>query len=163
MESVEQEDLQLLQNVRKWELLVKKLRIGVPVNRGFSDLVNLRLDETNATMSLGVGMVARIGNKNMRIFLKPLDVDLWITIIGFLIVIEFVIWVIEHPINKEFQGSPAQQVRITLWFSFSTLVFAHSKTSMLIRLASNDFIEYHNNNLLRGAIVRNLNFKDGQA
>ncbi|KAM7496292.1 hypothetical protein LguiA_020706 [Lonicera macranthoides] len=178
----------------KMGIISKKLRIGVPVNRGFLDLVNLRLDETNATIvtsfcidvfsaaieglqyeapyefipffrpnghsvgsrndlidqvkfrlfdvvvgdttitanrslyvdftlpytDLGVGMVVRIGNKNMRIFLEPLDVDLWMTIVGFLIVI----------------GS--------------------------IRLASNDFIEYRDNNLLRGAIVRNLNFRDGK-
>lgn len=91
---------------------------------------SLYVDFTLPYTDLGVGMVARIGNKNMWIFSEPLDVDLWITIVGFVILIGFVIWIIEHPINEEFQGSPAQQVGTTLWFSFSTLVYAHSKTSL---------------------------------
>ena len=91
---------------------------------------SLYVDFTLPFTDLGVGMVARFGNKNMWIFLEPLDADLWITIGGFLILIGFVIWVIEHPLNEEFQGSPAQQVGTTLWFSFSTLVFAHSKSSL---------------------------------
>lgn len=39
----------------------------------------------------------------------------------------FVVWVIEHEKNEEFRGSPARQMGTILWFSFSTLVFAHSK------------------------------------
>ncbi|KDP43923.1 hypothetical protein JCGZ_05390 [Jatropha curcas] len=35
------------------------------------------------------------------------------------------IWVLEHRINEEFQGSPSQQVGTSFWFSFSTMVFAH--------------------------------------
>ncbi|KAL6289622.1 hypothetical protein ACE6H2_007132 [Prunus campanulata] len=61
----------------------------------------------------------------MWIFLKPLSADLWITSAGFYILTGFVVWIIEKPINQEFQGSPSQQIGTIFWFSFSTLVFAH--------------------------------------
>lgn len=34
-------------------IVYKILRTGIPVNRGFSDLVNIRLDETSATVITG--------------------------------------------------------------------------------------------------------------
>ncbi|XP_016649714.1 PREDICTED: glutamate receptor 1.2-like [Prunus mume] len=74
---------------------------------------------------LGVGMLVSNENGDMWIFLKPLSADLWITIAGFFILTGFVVWVIERPANPEYQGKPSQQIGTILWFSFSTLVFAH--------------------------------------
>ncbi|KAH6821813.1 hypothetical protein C2S53_008418 [Perilla frutescens var. hirtella] len=59
------------------------------------------------------------------IFMKPLTVGLWLTIGAFFIFTGFVVWVLEHRVNKEFRGPPTQQLGTTLWFSFSTLFFAH--------------------------------------
>ena len=75
-------------------------------------------------------MVVPNNNKNMWIFLKPLSVDLWITTAAFFILTGIIVWIIEHPNNEEFQGSLSQQIGTVLWFSFSTLVFAHSKYSL---------------------------------
>lgn len=78
----------------------------------------------------GVKMVVRVKDderKNMWIFLKPLSWDLWLTTGGAFIFTAVVVWVLEHSQNSEFRGSRQQQVGTTLWFSFSTLVFAHSK------------------------------------
>ncbi|KAI7984631.1 Glutamate receptor 1.3 [Camellia lanceoleosa] len=87
---------------------------------------SLYVDFTLTYTDIGVGSVARVDmKKNMWIFLKPLDSDLWLTSAGFFILTGFVVWIIERPINKEFQGSRAQQIGTVLWFSFSTLVFAH--------------------------------------
>ncbi|CAK9140850.1 unnamed protein product [Ilex paraguariensis] len=87
---------------------------------------SLYVDFTLPYTDLGVGMIVRKPiDKNMWIFLKPLDADLWLTSAAFFILTGFVVWVIEHPKNREFQGSPAQQIGIVFWFSFSTLVFAH--------------------------------------
>ncbi|CAK9150468.1 unnamed protein product [Ilex paraguariensis] len=82
----------------------------------------------------GVGLIARkpMDNKNMWIFLKPLDGKLWLATAACFILTGFVVWVIEHPINEEFQGSLAQQIGTVCWFSFSALVFAHRE-----RLLSN--------------------------
>ncbi|CAK9142718.1 unnamed protein product [Ilex paraguariensis] len=50
---------------------------------------------------LGVGMITRkpIRDKNMWIFLKPLDANLWFTSGAFFILTSFVVWV-----NEDFQG-----------------------------------------------------------
>ncbi|KAA8550529.1 hypothetical protein F0562_002213 [Nyssa sinensis] len=87
---------------------------------------SLYVDFTLPYTEMGVGTVAPVvENKNMWIFLKPLDSGLWITSASFFIITGFVVWAIEHPINEEFQGSPAQQIGTALWFGFSTLVYAH--------------------------------------
>ncbi|XP_060217893.1 glutamate receptor 2.8-like [Lycium barbarum] len=73
--------------------------------------------------------------KNAWIFLKPLKSELWITTGAFFVFIGFVVWVLEHRVNKEFQGPKHKQIGMIFWFSFSTLVFAHKErvTSNLTR------------------------------
>ncbi|KAK1569144.1 hypothetical protein Q3G72_033111 [Acer saccharum] len=94
---------------------------------------SLYVDFTSPYSDLGVGMVARKERKNhMWIFLEPLTTDLWLSSASFFILTGIVIWLIEHPINNEFQGSISQQIGTIFWFSFSTLVFAHRE-----RLISN--------------------------
>ncbi|KAL4565880.1 hypothetical protein LXL04_029986 [Taraxacum kok-saghyz] len=85
----------------------------------------------------GVSMLvpARVDDsKNVWIFMRPLEMELWITIGAFFIYIGFVIWVLEHRVNSEFRGPPHQQVGTIFWFSFSTLVFAH-KEKMISNLS----------------------------
>ncbi|KAK2979001.1 hypothetical protein RJ640_023583 [Escallonia rubra] len=85
---------------------------------------SLYVDFTLHFTDIGVGTVAPLSN-SMWIFLEPLEGSLWVTTACFFILTGFVIWVIEHAVNEEFQGSPAQQIGRVLWFSFSTLVYAH--------------------------------------
>lgn len=66
--------------------------------------------------------------KNAWIFMKPLTSGLWLTIGAFFVFTGFVVWVLEHRKNKAFRGPPYKQVGMIFWFSFSTLVFAHSKS-----------------------------------
>ncbi|XP_022759821.1 glutamate receptor 2.2-like [Durio zibethinus] len=99
---------------------------------GDTTITASRFSEVDLTLpytDLGVGMVVRKTNKNnMWMFLKPLARNLWITTAAFFIFTGFVVWLIEHPINDEFQGQPAKQIGTIFWF-FSTLVFAHRKYS----------------------------------
>ncbi|XP_075663577.1 glutamate receptor 2.1-like [Castanea sativa] len=64
------------------------------------------------------------GSKNAWIFLKPLSWELWITSGCFFVFIGFIVWVLEHRINEDFRGPPSHQIGTSLWYSFSTLVFA---------------------------------------
>ncbi|CAI0438635.1 unnamed protein product [Linum tenue] len=76
----------------------------------------------------GVSMVVPVrpdGSKNAWLFLKPLTWDLWMTTFLFFLFIGFVVWVLEHRISKDFRGPPSHQAGTSLWFSFSTMVFAH--------------------------------------
>nr|XP_048332790.1 glutamate receptor 1.2-like [Ziziphus jujuba var. spinosa] len=86
--------------------------------------VEFTISHTN-TGSIATVVPNQSSRRNMWIFLRPLAADLWITTTGFFILTGFVVWIIEHPINQEFQGSSSQQIGTVLWFIFSTLVFAH--------------------------------------
>lgn len=86
----------------------------------------------------GVSMVVPLKDdqrKNAWIFLKPLTTELWLTSGAFFIFTGFVVWALEHRVNKDFRGKPGEQVGMIFWFSFSTLVFAHKErvTSNLAR------------------------------
>ncbi|VVA36018.1 PREDICTED: glutamate receptor, partial [Prunus dulcis] len=74
---------------------------------------------------IGVGMLVSNENEDMWFFLKPLSADLWITTAVFFILTGFVVWVIERPVNPEFQGTHSQQIGTILCYAFSTLVYAH--------------------------------------
>ncbi|XP_058068556.1 glutamate receptor 2.7-like [Magnolia sinica] len=78
----------------------------------------------------GVSMVVPIRDderKNTWIFLKPLSRNLWLTSGAGFVLTGFVVWLLEHRINKEFRGPPSHQIGMMFWFSFSTLVFAHKE------------------------------------
>ncbi|KAF8021687.1 hypothetical protein BT93_G1975 [Corymbia citriodora subsp. variegata] len=65
--------------------------------------------------------------KSAWIFLKPLKMELWITMGAYFLYIGIVVWVLEHRVNEEFRGPPCKQVGMILWFSFSTMVYAHKE------------------------------------
>jgi ionotropic glutamate receptor len=78
--------------------------------------------------------VIDIKSKHALAFLKPWTWDLWLTTCFFFVYIGFVVWVLEHRINKDFRGPPSHQIGTGVWFSFSTMVFAHSNCRSLSHL-----------------------------
>ncbi|XP_050366536.1 glutamate receptor 2.2-like [Argentina anserina] len=89
---------------------------------------SLYVDFTMPYSESGVAMavpVINLKSKHVLAFLKPWTLDLWLTICFFVIYIGFVVWVLEHRINKDFRGPLLHQVGTSLWFSCSTVVFAH--------------------------------------
>uniref|UniRef100_F6H9F0 Ionotropic glutamate receptor C-terminal domain-containing protein n=1 Tax=Vitis vinifera TaxID=29760 RepID=F6H9F0_VITVI len=88
--------------------------------------VDFTLPYTESGVSMIVPIVDRRA-KNAWVFLKPLTWDLWVTTSCFFVFIGFVIWVLEHRINKDFRGPRSHQVGTIFWFSFSTLVFAQKE------------------------------------
>ncbi|CAI9300856.1 unnamed protein product [Lactuca saligna] len=86
---------------------------------------SLYVDFTLPYTDLGIGTLSRNDDVSMWIFMKPLSSDLWLVSACFFILLGFVIWILEHRTNEEFQGSPSEQIGTTLWFAFSTLVYAH--------------------------------------
>ncbi|KAM7477593.1 hypothetical protein LguiA_025806 [Lonicera macranthoides] len=78
----------------------------------------------------GINMIVLVKDKkakNAWVFLKPLTWDLWVTSFCFFIFIGFVIWILEHGINEDFNGTLPQQLGTSFWFSFSTMIFAHKE------------------------------------
>ncbi|GKV03087.1 hypothetical protein SLEP1_g15455 [Rubroshorea leprosula] len=89
---------------------------------------SLYIDFTLPYIESDVVMVVPIKNnpnRNALVFLEPLTGDLWVTSACFFVFIGFVIWVLEHRISEDFRGPPSHQVGTSLWFSFTTMVFAH--------------------------------------
>lgn len=99
--------------------------ITITSNR--SEFVDFTLPYTE----LGVGVVVKL-SKDPWFFLKPLKADLWITFGCFFFLTGITVWLFEHRINEEFQGPPARQIGTAMWFAVSTLVYAHSKLSILL-------------------------------
>ncbi|GJZ21603.1 extracellular ligand-binding receptor [Tanacetum coccineum] len=83
------------------------------------------VDFTLPFTDVGHATLSRNADTNIWIFMKPLSSDLWVVSACFFILLGFVIWILEHRVNEEFQGSAAQQIGTTFWFAFSTLVYAH--------------------------------------
>ncbi|KAL6216360.1 hypothetical protein ACLB2K_009583 [Fragaria x ananassa] len=88
---------------------------------------SLYVDFTMPYTEAGVVMVVPVKDikrQSAWTFFKPWRWDLWLTITWFFLFIGFVVWVLEHRINKHYRGPPAYQVGTIIWFSFSTMVFA---------------------------------------
>ncbi|KAM5554516.1 glutamate receptor 2.7 [Rosa sericea] len=97
----------------------------------FTILANrsLYVDYTMPYTEAGLVMVVPVVDMTSRRswdFLKPWKWDLWLTTSCFFLFIGFVVWVLEHRINKHFRGPLAHQIGHGLWFSFSTMVFAQT-------------------------------------
>ncbi|KAL0369894.1 UNVERIFIED_CONTAM: putative pentatricopeptide repeat-containing protein, chloroplastic [Sesamum angustifolium] len=93
---------------------------------------------------LGVAVVAKLDVQDPWFFLRPLRPELWIISGCFFVLMGFIVWLIEHRTNSQFQGSPAQQMGTILWFAASTLVYAHRNTHV------------------QGVTKSNLNFADNR-
>ncbi|KAH9328298.1 hypothetical protein KI387_000406, partial [Taxus chinensis] len=64
-------------------------------------------------------------NSNPWAFLKPFTPEMWFTTAAFFLAIGAVVWFLEHKLNSEFRGDPKKQLVTVLWFTFSTMFFAH--------------------------------------
>lgn len=90
---------------------------------------SLYIDYTLPYTESGVTMVVPMKstrNKNAWEFIRPLTGQMWALTGGFFLVIALVVWILEHRINEEFDGSALDQLCTSLWYSLSTMVFAHS-------------------------------------
>ncbi|GAU26659.1 hypothetical protein TSUD_314360 [Trifolium subterraneum] len=96
--------------------------VTITANR--SNYVDFTMPYTETGVSMVVSM-KEDRKKNAWAFLKPLTWGLWVTSACSFVLIGFVVWVLEHRINNDFRGSPSHQIGTSLWFSFSTMVYAH--------------------------------------
>ncbi|XXG51709.1 hypothetical protein AAC387_Pa03g0221 [Persea americana] len=88
-----------------------------------SQYVDFTLPYTQSGATLLV--LANDNRKKAWIFLQPPSWDLWLMTGAAFVFTSTVVWPLEHRINNEFRGPIADQVGTMLWFSFSTLIFAH--------------------------------------
>ncbi|KAF8013240.1 hypothetical protein BT93_I1180 [Corymbia citriodora subsp. variegata] len=90
------------------------------------------VDFTQPYIESGLVVVAPVRNMNSSpwAFLRPFTPLMWAVTGVFFLIVGVVVWILEHRINDEFRGSPRKQVMTILWFSFSTMFFAHRENTV---------------------------------
>ncbi|GAV88764.1 Lig_chan domain-containing protein/SBP_bac_3 domain-containing protein/ANF_receptor domain-containing protein [Cephalotus follicularis] len=90
------------------------------------------VDFTQPYIETGLVVVApvRKSYSNAWAFLRPFTPWMWGVTATFFLVVGAVVWILEHRINDEFRGPPKKQFVTILWFSFSTMFFAHRENTM---------------------------------
>lgn len=78
----------------------------------------------------GLSMITPVKSREAYkawLFMKPFTMEMWVVTGVILIYTMFIVWILEHQNNPEFQGSWKDQLGTTLWFTFSSLFFAHKE------------------------------------
>ncbi|KAL5576635.1 hypothetical protein UlMin_018334 [Ulmus minor] len=76
----------------------------------------------------GLSMVIPIKyEESAWMFMKPFTREMWMVTGVILFYTMFIVWFLEHPTNPEFSGTWKNQIRTTLWFTFSCVFFAQSE------------------------------------
>lgn len=66
-------------------------------------------------------------------FMKPFTWHMWEVMGAILIYNMFIIWFLERSTNPEFSGPLQNQIGTALWFTFSSLFYAHSKCVQIVQ------------------------------
>ncbi|KAJ3702277.1 hypothetical protein LUZ61_005982 [Rhynchospora tenuis] len=72
-------------------------------------------------------VVSNKSSSDKWIFLRPFSYKLWVVSIGFFFFTGIALWLIEHRTNPAFRGPILEQIGLTFYFAFSTLVYAHDQ------------------------------------
>ncbi|KAJ4703590.1 Glutamate receptor [Melia azedarach] len=82
---------------------------------------------TQPYMESGLSLiVAAKQEESTWMFLKPFTREMWAVTGATFIYTMFIVWLLEHQSNNpEFQGTLKNQIGTTIWFTFSTVFFAH--------------------------------------
>eukprot|EP01018_Ginkgo_biloba_P014874 Gb_39753 [translate_table: standard] len=99
------------------------------------------VDFTQPYTESGLAMVVPIKTdeaNNAWAFMLPFTPGMWCATGTLFIFTGVVVWLLEHKKNPVFRGNPRSQVVTLLWFSFSTLFFAHREriVSSLARMVT---------------------------
>ncbi|KAL1215656.1 Glutamate receptor 3.2 [Cardamine amara subsp. amara] len=90
------------------------------------------VDFTQPYIESGLVVVAPVTKLNDTpwAFLRPFTPPMWAVTAAFFLIVGSVIWILEHRTNDEFRGPPRKQFVTILWFSFSTMFFAHRENTV---------------------------------
>ncbi|KAI9109734.1 hypothetical protein K1719_019364 [Acacia pycnantha] len=90
------------------------------------------VDFTQPFIGSGLVVVApvRKSDSSAWAFLRPFSLEMWGVTAIFFLAVGAVVWILEHRFNDEFRGPPRKQFVTVLWFSFSTMFFAHRENTV---------------------------------
>ncbi|XP_077231201.1 glutamate receptor 2.9-like [Tasmannia lanceolata] len=90
---------------------------------------------TQPYIESGISMLVTVkeeGSRKAWLFMRPFTKPMWAVTGVIFVYTGFVVWFLEHRQNPDFRGPWRSQLGTMLWFTFSTLFFAHRE-----RLRSN--------------------------
>ncbi|XP_073219429.1 glutamate receptor 3.6-like isoform X2 [Cicer arietinum] len=90
------------------------------------------VDFTQPYIESGLVVVASVKktDSNAWAFLTPFTPMMWTVTAIFFLLVGAVVWILEHRMNDDFRGPPKKQLATILWFSFSTMFFAHRENTV---------------------------------
>ncbi|XP_028776703.1 glutamate receptor 3.6-like [Neltuma alba] len=90
------------------------------------------VDFTQPYIESGLVVVAPIrkSNSSAWAFLRPFTPMMWFVTGMSFFVVGAVVWVLERQVNDDFRGPARRQFVTIIWFSFSTLFFAHRERTL---------------------------------
>ncbi|XP_011027731.1 PREDICTED: glutamate receptor 2.9-like isoform X2 [Populus euphratica] len=85
-----------------------------------------KVEFTQPYAESGLSMIVPAKSKESAwMFMKPFTTEMWVVTGAILIYTMFIFWFLEHHTNPEFKGPWKNQMGTALWFTFSSLYFAH--------------------------------------
>ncbi|KAF7841097.1 glutamate receptor 3.2-like [Senna tora] len=89
-------------------------------------------DFTQPYIESGLVVVAKVKTlkSSAWAFLRPFTPIMWGVTAVFFLIVGAVVWILEHRTNDEFRGPPRKQIVTILWFSLSTMFFAHRENTV---------------------------------
>ncbi|KAJ6766997.1 GLUTAMATE RECEPTOR [Salix purpurea] len=85
-----------------------------------------KVEFTQPYAESGLSMIVPETSKESAwMFMKPFTKGMWLVTGAILIYTMFIVWFLEHHNNPEFKGPWKNQMGTALWFTFSSLYFAH--------------------------------------
>ncbi|XP_024963969.1 glutamate receptor 3.2-like [Cynara cardunculus var. scolymus] len=90
------------------------------------------VDFTHPYMESGLVVVVHIRKPDSSswAYLQPFSPPLWVVTAFLFLCVGVVVWLLEHRHNDEFRGPPKRQFVTVLWFTFSTMFFAHRENTV---------------------------------
>ncbi|KAI9198225.1 hypothetical protein LWI28_012065 [Acer negundo] len=74
----------------------------------------------------GLSMIVPVKSEDSTwMFMKPFTTEMWVATAANFIYTMFIVWFLEHQSNPEFKGPWKDQISTVLWFTFSSLFYAH--------------------------------------
>ncbi|KAK6283886.1 hypothetical protein POUND7_002838 [Theobroma cacao] len=80
---------------------------------------------TQPFVESGLSMIAPTKSDSEWMFMKPFTLEMWVATGALFIYTMFIVWFLEHSSNPEFRGGLKNEIGTALWFTFSSLFFAH--------------------------------------
>ncbi|KAL6333376.1 hypothetical protein AAG906_028561 [Vitis piasezkii] len=98
------------------------------------DCVYNKVEFTQPYAESGLVMILQARSEEPHkawMFMKPFTREMWVVTGALLVYIMFIVWVVEYQSNNPaFRGPWKSQLGTALWFTFSSLFFAHSKETI---------------------------------